>query len=186
MSQPSSQWQWVLNTTHLPIPHIMQWMVKWKTQYMGNSAHTHRMILTRGWPLTWKTPLTFITSRCLTESRLWVRKEMYFRSKISFRWQYTYFNPCKHPLKTNLLRKKEVKLCDSKICFIATTSVLQNTFCWMMNDCSQIIEIFFMLFTNDLSIKSLGATFNKLSEYFKLTGIKILVDSKTYLTKIYF
>lgn len=76
MSQPSSQWQWVLNTTHLPIPHIMQWMVKWKTQYMGNSAHTHRMILTRGWPLTWKTPLTFITSRCLTESRLWVRKEI--------------------------------------------------------------------------------------------------------------
>lgn len=43
-----------------------------------------------------------------------------------------------------------------------------------------------MLFTNDLSIKSLGATFNKLSEYFKLKGIKILVDSKTYLTKIYF
>lgn len=42
---------------------------------------------------------------------------------------------------------------------------------------SQIIKIFFMLFTNDLSIKSLGATFNKLSEYFKLKGIKILVDS---------
>lgn len=38
----------------------------------------------------------------------------------------------------------------------------------------------------DLSIKSLGATFNKLSEYFKLKGIKILVDSKTVLTKIYF
>lgn len=43
-----------------------------------------------------------------------------------------------------------------------------------------------MLFTNDLSIKSLGATFNKLSEYFKLKGIKILVDSKTVLTKIAF
>lgn len=56
----------------------------------------------------------------------------------------------------------------------------------MMNDCSQIIKLFFMLFTNDLSIKSLGATFNKLSEYFMLKGIKILVDSKTVLTKIYF
>lgn len=43
-----------------------------------------------------------------------------------------------------------------------------------------------MLFTNDLSIKSLGATFNRLSEYFKLKGIKILVDSKTVLTKIIF
>lgn len=43
-----------------------------------------------------------------------------------------------------------------------------------------------MLFTNDLSIKSVGATLNKLSEYFKLKGIKILVDSKTVLTKIYF
>lgn len=65
----------------------------------------------------------------------------------------------------------------------ATKYILLND---EINDCSQIIKIFFMLFTNDLSIKSVGATFNKLSEYFKLKGIKILVDSKTYLTKIYF
>lgn len=43
-----------------------------------------------------------------------------------------------------------------------------------------------MLFINDFLIKFLGVIFNKLSEYFKLKGIKIFVDSKIILIKIYF